>query len=161
MQQFKETQRFDQWWLRILFFVILIVALSPLFSEDIWPDNQVEIISVIISVVLIIAIFLIIYLLFKLTVIIDKTGVQYKFFPFHIKYRTLSWDKISAIDIVTYNPIKDFGGWGYRLTLRKKKALSVKGKIGIQIVLQDGNTLLLGTQRPKKAEEIINQFKNA
>ena len=136
MQQFKETQRFNQWWLRILFLAILIVALSPLFAQKIGPGSNIELVSVLISVVIITSIFLAIYFLFKLDTIIGPGGIQYKFFPFHIKYRKIPWQRVRDIKVITYNPIRDYGGWGYRLTLRKKRALSVKGKIGIQIAFR-------------------------
>ncbi|MGB3774004.1 MAG: hypothetical protein WA951_01995 [Leeuwenhoekiella sp.] len=159
MKVFKETQRFDQWWLRILLLAALSVAISPLFFEyDTIIGSRSELTSVITSVVIIVALFLTFWFLFKLETRIDEQGISYRYLPFHRKSRSRTWDKIRSIHVRKYNPILEYGGWGYRIGLRKKRALNVKGNMGIQIIYKNGRQLLLGTQRPQDAEAIIGSY---
>jgi len=160
MKVFKETQRFDQWWLRILLIAALLVSVSPLiFEYQTISHSRAELTSIVTSVLVILALFLTFWFLFKLEIRIDESGIQYRYLPFHRKARTRSWKEIRSISVRKYNPILEYGGWGYRIGLRKKRALNVKGNIGIQIIYNNGRQLLLGTQRPQDAEAVINQYK--
>ncbi len=159
MNTFKEVQRFDQWWLRLLLVIILAIALSPLVLE--WDNLELtrfEIASVILSILVILALFLGFWYVFKLETSIDERGITYRFIPFHIKSRFRSWGEIKSATVRKYNPIREYGGWGYRISFTKRKALTTKGKIGIQLYFKDGNELLLGTQHPEKIKEVLNYY---
>lgn len=161
MKVFKEVQRFDQWWLRILLIAALAVAASPLvFEYDAIIQSRSEITSVVTSMLLIVALFLTFWFLFKLETRIDEQGISYRYLPFHRKARLRTWDKIRSVTVRKYNPILEYGGWGYRIGLRKKRALNVKGNMGIQIVYKNGRQLLLGTQRPNEAEAVLKTYVN-
>lgn len=58
----------------------------------------------------------------------------------------------------TYSPIKEYGGWGYRITLKNGKAFNVTGNKGIQLVLKSGKKLLIGTQQESEASLVINRY---
>ncbi|HEA29024.1 MAG TPA: hypothetical protein ENH91_03360 [Leeuwenhoekiella sp.] len=159
MKAFQETQRFDQWWLRILLIAALLVSVSPLiFEYHTIVHSKAELTSIGTSVLIILALFLTFWFLFKLETRIDEHGIQYRYLPFHRKPRLRSWDKIRSVSVRKYNPILEYGGWGYRIGLRKKRALNVKGNMGIQIIYNNGRQLLLGTQRPQDAEAIITHY---
>lgn len=58
----------------------------------------------------------------------------------------------------TYSPIREYGGWGFRQALGEKgKAYNVKGNKGIQIQLKTGKNILIGTQKEKDAQQVINR----
>ena len=59
-----------------------------------------------------------------------------------------------------YSPIKEYGGWGYRTSLGKKKgsAFNVKGNKGIQIEFKTGKKLLVGTQKESEATQVIHRY---
>ena len=156
---FKEIQRFDQWWLRLLLIVILCIAISPLVMDyDTVILSRFELASVILSILVILGLFIGFWYIFKLETTIDETGVTYRFVPFHIKSRFRSWAEIKSATVRKYNPIREYGGWGYRISFTKRKALTTKGNRGIQLVFQDGNELLLGTQHPDKIIAILKQY---
>ncbi|MEZ7494999.1 hypothetical protein QO206_05845 [Leeuwenhoekiella aequorea] len=156
---FKEIQRFDQWWLRLLLIVILCIAISPLVMDyDTLILSRFELASVILSILVILGLFIGFWYIFKLETTIDETGVTYRFVPFHIKSRFRSWAEIKSATVRKYNPIREYGGWGYRISFTKRKALTTKGNRGIQLVFQDGNELLLGTQHPDKIIAILKQY---
>ncbi|WP_028374464.1 hypothetical protein [Leeuwenhoekiella sp. MAR_2009_132] len=159
MKTFREIQRFDQWWLRLLLVVILCIAISPLFMNyDTLILSRFEIASVILSILVILGLFIGFWYIFKLETVIDEKGITYRFVPFHIKSRFRSWSEIKSASVRKYNPIREYGGWGYRISFTKRKALNTKGNKGIQLMFSDGNELLLGTQYPEKIQEILNYY---
>ncbi|MEH6659892.1 hypothetical protein [Leeuwenhoekiella marinoflava] len=159
MKSFNEVQRFDQWWLRLLLVVILAIAVSPLIMDwDTLKLSRFEIASVILSIFVILSLFLGFWYIFKLETTINEKGITYRFVPFHIKSRFKSWKEIKSATIRKYNPIREYGGWGYRISFTKRKALTTKGNRGIQLIFNDGNELLLGTQQPEKIAELFKQY---
>ncbi|HAX16006.1 MAG TPA: hypothetical protein DIV44_04265 [Leeuwenhoekiella sp.] len=159
MKTFKEIQRFDQWWLRLLLVVILAIAVSPLVLD--WDNlkfSKFEIASVILSILVILGLFLGFWYIFKLETTIDEKGITYRFVPFHIKSRFKAWSEIKSAKIRKYNPIREYGGWGYRISFTKRKALTTKGRKGLQLIFNDGNELLLGTQYPEKIEALLMHY---
>ena len=159
MKTFKEIQRFDQWWLRLLLVVILAIAVSPIVMEwDTLDLSRYELASVVLSILVVLALFLGLWYIFKLETTIDEKGITYRFVPFHIKSRFKSWQEIKSASIRKYNPIREYGGWGYRISFTKRKALTTKGKKGLQLVFQDGNELLLGTQHPEKIAQLLKHY---
>mgnify|MGYP000303628936 FL=1 len=159
MKTFKEIQRFDQWWLRLLLVVILAIAVSPIVLEwDTLDLSRYELASVVLSILVVLALFLGFWYIFKLETTIDEKGITYRFVPFHIKSRFKSWQEIKSASIRKYHPIREYGGWGYRISFTKRKALTTKGKKGLQLVFQDGNELLLGTQHPEKIAQLLKHY---
>lgn len=159
MKVFKEVQHFDQWWLWVLLIAALVVAVNPLiFEYTATMQSRSNLTSIATSVLIILALFISFWFLFKLETRIDEKGISFRFLPFHRKARIRSWDKIKSIAVRKYHPIREYGGWGYRIGLRKKRALNVKGNMGIQIVYKNGRHLLLGTQRPREVEAILKTY---
>ena len=80
-----------------------------------------------------------------LSVRITKEGIEFRFFPFHIKYRLIPFSDIKIAEIRNYSPIEEFGGWGIRRA-DKKLAYTISGKHCIEFHLKSRKTILLGTQ---------------
>lgn len=159
MNTYKEVQRFDQWWLRLLLILILSIAVSPLIMDwDTLKLSRFEIASVILSILVILGLFLSFWYIFRLETKIDDNGITYRFFPFHIKSRFKAWKEIKSATVRKYNPIREYGGWGYRISFTKRKALTTKGNKGVQLYFNDGNELLIGTQFPEKIKEALDSY---
>jgi hypothetical protein len=88
---------------------------------------------------------------------IDKHGIYFRFIPFHASFTFYPWEKITGMQITTYNPIKDYGGWGIRGG-RKGIAYSVSGNTGIDIELINDKKILIGTRKPEEVKEIIKKL---
>ncbi|TXD48954.1 hypothetical protein ES045_05870 [Polaribacter sp. IC073] len=90
--------------------------------------------------------------------------MHYQFFPFHFSLKTISWNEISKAGVRTYLPISEFGGWGLRggffFNKGKEKAVNVSGDIGIQLILKNGEKLLIGTQKKQEAAHVLKTYKN-
>ncbi|WP_375236223.1 hypothetical protein [Winogradskyella sp.] len=158
MRIFKEEQRFTQTWLIIIIVISLIVTLAIILKEI----DKLTTSEIIISIgTIILASGLI--LLFKLTTRIDEKGIHYKFFPFHLKFKTVFWNDIENAYIRTYNAISEYGGWGIRggtLWYKAKgKAINISGNIGIQLELKDGKKLLIGTNKKEQAQDVLSTYK--
>ena len=93
----------------------------------------------------------------KLITKVRYDGLYTRFFPF-------PGSKIPLADLVsykaiTYSPIKDYGGWGYRVSLLKKtKAYNVSGNEGVKLEYSNGKHILIGSQKAKKLEKAIKEL---
>lgn len=79
-----------------------------------------------------------------------------------IHYRPLARRRIPLADIVKldtrrYNAIKEYGGWGIKGWSREKMAYNVSGSEGVELRLQDGRTILVGSRRPEELLAAIRE----
>lgn len=154
---FKETQRFSQFfiWISILAVGILTIGIFgvALYEQVIkghrFGDHPVSNAALIWIFILNVILFICLVLLFRLTkliTIIDESGIYIKFFPFQLSFRRFAWDVIESYEVITYNPVKEYGGWGIRYG-KKRKAYNVKRNKGLFIQFKNGKSLLVGTQQ--------------
>lgn len=98
-------------------------------------------------------------LILRLYTRIDSEGVHYRFFPFHFRWRTISWAEISKKEIRQYSPWSEYGGWGMRWG-KSGWAYTISGKSGLQLILKNNKKLLIGTSNPEAVSNVINHYKN-
>lgn len=96
--------------------------------------------------------------LVRLNTKIDNQGIQFRFYPLHIKWQTISWDKVESAEIRSFSPLKEYGGWGLRYN-KLGKAYTIKGNQGLQLHLKDGKNILIGSNRAEELEIILKTFK--
>ena len=95
----------------------------------------------------------------KLLVKINSFAINYSFWPFIRESKTLNFENINSIYIGKYKPIREYGGWGYRLSLKGRGlCLNVSGNQGMRIKMNDGYELLLGTQKKDDLIKTLNQL---
>ncbi|MBN2682434.1 MAG: hypothetical protein JXR58_07985 [Bacteroidales bacterium] len=160
---FKESQKFTQIWIWVIVIGIFLLNIYAIIQQIVYkipfgnnpaPDNML-------FVILLLPVLLILLFLFnKLETIIDETGIHYRYLPFHQKIKTIEFKDVKSVYVRDYNAIKEYGGWGLRIGFRKDsgRAFNVKSNHGIQIELNNGKKILIGTQKPLEAEEAINTF---
>jgi hypothetical protein len=56
---------------------------------------------------------------------------------------------IQRIEVVSYRPLIDYGGWGIRSGRDGERVLNARGNRGVRLELTDGSRLLVGSQRPE------------
>ena len=165
MREFNESQHFNQWWIQFINFMVLGFLCFFLYKwfvldeavDKVSADDRTGQIVVIVTMILS---FGLIYL-FRLKTSIDEKGLHYRFLPFHFSEKTISWYDIEKCYTRDYSPIKEYGGWGFRISAKNGKAYNIRGNQGIQIVLKNGKKVLLGTQKSNEAQQVINKyFKN-
>ena len=165
MKVFKEEQGFTQGWLHLLLAVSFIVPLVLITNEVIekgWSntDARVGFIVVIISVLLTYGF---IFSL-KLRTRIDETGINFRFLPFHLSNKHIAWSELKSSYVRNYQAISEYGGWGMKggKLWNKSKGVSytTKGDVGIQLELQSGKKILLGTQRVEEAKQVLKTYQH-
>lgn len=163
MKVFKEEQRFTQTWIIVLLLSSTIVPLVIIFNEYFENQNAFTVWEL----VLIISIALLapaIIFLFKLYTRIDETGIHYKYFPFHLKFKTILWSDISKAYVRQYDALTEYGGWGLKGGVFWKKskgiAINVSGDIGIQLELKSGKKVLIGTNLKEDAKNVLFSYKH-
>ena len=74
--------------------------------------------------------------------------------------RSIAFDEIINAEAVTYNPIGDYGGWGFGRGARagrKGGAYNVSGNRGVQLELRGRERLLIGSQLPEELARVLNE----
>jgi len=147
---FREVQRFRQAWLWIIVLAIVglqfYAAVEQLLFKRPFGDEPMRDIPLTIYWV-IFGIGLPTLLFFsQLITEVRNDGIYIRFSPFHWTFRRIAFTEIKQCKVQTYNPIRDYGGWGIRIRC-KGKAYNVSGNRGVQIELLNGDRLLIGSQR--------------
>jgi len=160
---FIERQKFNQWWLWLILAGINGIFLFGLIKQLIFGqqfgNNPLSNAGL---ALLFLGFLAFTFLFYKLGLYtkIDKQGIYFRFIPFHTAFRFYPWEKITGIQVTTYNPFKDYGGWGIRGG-RKGIAYTVSGNTGIDIGLINDKKILIGTRKAEEVKEIIKKLSPA
>jgi hypothetical protein len=146
-----EVQKFNQQWINIILYIILIGDFIVTFIF--LSKKQIVFISFI-PLVAALAIF-ILFKIMKLTVSIDANKVEFRFKPFHLNNQVISKEDIATAEVIKYEPISDYGGWGIRYSFKKGKAFIIRGHCGLLLKLKSGKSILLGTQQPEQLSSFL------
>lgn len=92
----------------------------------------------------------------RLTVQIDQRGVSYEFRPF-VKAKLAAWGNLVSVEVNPLNPLRDFGGWGLRYTIRGNEGYIVRGKYGLTLRWKSGRKLTLSITHPAAAKAALAQ----
>lgn len=92
----------------------------------------------------------------RLAVRVRERGVTVAFGPVEVFKRTIPFDGIESVEAVVYSPLREFGGWGYRLGLGRKTAWTVKGKEALVVHETDGRRTYLGSADPRRLRARID-----
>ena len=160
---FEESQTFRQKALWILLTIITggsivlfgIAIFNQVISNDQFGDKPMSDGALFLGFILVIgfAVFLSwFFYSIRLETKIDETSIRYKFWPFIRDYKVIPIQSIHSIEVEKYRPIMEYGGWGYRFSMKGRGlCLNVSKNMGLRIKMKDGFELLLGT---KKADEL-------
>ena len=150
---FQEIQRFRQIWIWVLILGISTFSIGSLFFlEDKAPLTLMDLAFPIGMVLLLNVLFL----SFTLSTRMEEDSLSYRFFPF-TRWRTFRNEEVETIDLVEYNGLWEYGGWGIKWN-GDTWSYTTGGKWGI-IVKTTDKKILLGTQKPEEVRQVINEFK--
>ena len=157
MKVFIEKQRFNQWWLYLILIVPIFTLVLPLIlkTDKILASNHLSDILIPLLILLLVYFF---FFSIHLKTRIDEKGIHYQFFPFNLKLKLIPWNELEQSYCRNYNPLTEYGGWGYRINFRNSKALNIRGNQGIQLIFKNGNKLLIGTQKPEEVKRILETY---
>lgn len=153
---FHETQRFRQWWLILLIGGIAVLSWA-MFAQQIGrgrpvgnnpvSDWGVWLLWLLLGIGLPAAFFLL-----RMETTVSSDRVEIRFWP--LAHRVIPGAEVAGASARTYSPLREYGGWGIR-GFARNRAYSVRGNQGVQLVLRNGNRVLIGTQRPRELETAI------
>jgi len=153
---FEEVQRFDQWWMRAPFFLVMAVFLvvTAVISyaqilEGAPPMPTPAMLALLFGF-LVAVVLPGLLMRIKLVVRLDPQTLTASFWPFRQKVFPLA--EIVSWEARAYRPLRDFGGWGVRYSRSLDCWIyNVKGNQGVFLELVGGRKFMLGSQR---AEEL-------
>jgi hypothetical protein len=98
------------------------------------------------------------FLTTRLIVEVRPDGLYYRFSPFHRRVHHIGLGEIKKAEARTYNPIREYGGWGIRGGWKKGigKAYNVYGNRGLQLELTNGKKILFGSQKADELAAALN-----
>ena len=76
-----------------------------------------------------------------------------------MKDRVIRWEEVETSEIITFNPLRDYGGWGIR-SKNGVRVYNVSGNKGLQVKLKSGKTILIGTQLETELTRFLTELKN-
>jgi hypothetical protein len=165
---FREQQRFWRPWMSLLF--LPLVVISGVMSLGLWQQavlgipwgnhpasNSTLIVAAAISLFGPALSFWMVYGL-RLTTLVDSDGVELQLWP--LWRRHLSFTEIRAAAARDYSPLFEYWGWGLRLSWRGW-AYNVSGKRGVQLELERGLPVLIGSQHAEELAAAIEKVKAA
>ena len=152
---FHEVQEFRRLWFALLIFpgsAVLIGIFSYgmyrqlgrgiSFGSDPMPDLLLWVLG---PFMILLGCFLIfIFLTMRLMITVKKGGLYVRYVPF--VNRRIAFVDIERCEARTYNPFREYGGWGIRGG-KNRRAYNVRGNRGVQLFFKNGSSLLIGSQR--------------
>jgi hypothetical protein len=162
INMFQETQSFRQWWLFIIMLSPHAIFLTGIYKQVVlhqqFGQNPAST-----GLLIGVEIFLILLSLFMFTMRletrIDAQGIHAKFPPIFNRERTYVWTDVKSAYVREYNPLMEYGGWGFRSSMKGNgNAWNVSGNKGLQIEMIDGKKFMIGTQKPEELSAVLSQF---
>jgi Na+/melibiose symporter-like transporter len=152
---FREEQSFVGTWMWYLVIGITLVALVPIFITFSNQPGDTDTIVGLAIVIVVMGGVLSLLTFSKLYLTIDSTCVYYRYPPFVSKEQTLARHDITFIEVRKYQPIWEYGGYGYRISPKSGRAMNVAGDQGLQLILTNKKKILIGTQKPDQLRQAV------
>jgi hypothetical protein len=154
---FEEEQRLPGWvfWLSVVGMVIPIILIGCglfLTAKDKFP------IAGIVVIFLVILFEPVLLWIFKLHTQVREDGLYVRLFPVMPWFKKIRFDEIKEFHAREYKPISEYGGWGIKWG-KGGKAYNMQGNKGVQLVLENGKKILIGSQRADELAEAIESAK--
>ncbi len=150
MTEFKETQRFTQWWLWLILFGTWATMIFALLQE-VNEINMSFFLGGFIGLGL-----PILFWQMRLVTRVTSAGIYVRFIPFHFKEQFYPWDSIESAQVRTYDSLFEYGGWGIKYGFSGQgKVYNVSGDQGLQLVFKSGKKILIGTHKPEEIQAAV------
>jgi hypothetical protein len=150
MTEFKETQRFTQWWLWLILFGTWAIMIFALLQE-VNEINMSFFTGGFIGLGL-----PIFFWQMRLVTRVTSAGIYVRFIPFHFKEQFYPWDSIESAQVRTYDSLFEYGGWGIKYGFSGQgKVYNVSGDQGLQLFFKSGEKILIGTHKPEEIQAAV------
>lgn len=154
--EFKEEQKFSQWWIWLILLLVGIVPIYGIYKQLImkeqFGDKPMSDIGLVIFALVTVGVIALFYYI-RLKTDINKYEISFSFSPFTKK--KIKWMDVKTAKVINYGFI---GGYGIRLGTKYGTVYNISGKKGLFIELKSGKKLLIGTQRPNELSKITDRI---
>lgn len=156
---FSERQRFRAWWFWAIIALPTVIGVYGCVQQIGFgiPFGDKPLSNAgIITVVLCFLAFNLLFLVPKLETQVGKDGIYVRFYPLHRKFIFYPWADLVKCYVRQYRPIGEYGGWGWRASIRSGTAYNISGNMGLQLEHLNGAKLLIGTRKPEELEKVLS-----
>lgn len=150
MANFREEQRFEWFWTTPLCLPALIVGYGVYRQEWNRPFISSALLWPAFVVTVVVAVW---FLRLKLVTEVRDNGL-FIWFVWLWPERTIPWREVRGVELRTYRPIRDFGGWGVRWGARGI-VYHARGNRGVRLTLESGERVLIGSARAEELARAI------
>ena len=150
----------------VLFLIAMVICAYFLFKQLVMHQpigsKPISNEGLIILSTIIPSFFVILYFVFRNTRLITKIssdGIHLRYFPYSKGEKIISYSDIKKFYKRKYRSYKEYGGYGFiREKPKRGSAMNVYGDTGIQLEMNTGKKMLIGTQR---AEYFLTELRKA
>ena len=160
---FREVQKMDQAWIRLVVGFPVVFswygAYQQLFLRKPFGNNPVPDWMMLALLLVFGVLFPLLFYSLKMITEVRKDGLYVRFHPFNFSFRFFPFKTIQSYEVMTYSPIRDYGGWGIRHGL-KGTAYNAKGNRGVLFEFAEGSKvkkLMIGSQIPERLFEAVRR----
>lgn len=162
--QFKESQRFNQWWIYALLIFLLGISVWAVYQQIIlgipFGNKPVSNTMLIFTTLAPFGFATLLFRILKLKTEINEEGFRYRFFPFHWSKKEIKWDDVEKVYTRKYRPLWEYGGWGIKGLLSDNgRAYNVSGNKGLQFELKNGKKVLFGTIKMDELNNVLGELR--
>lgn len=152
MIEFKEEQRFNQTWVWVIAIIPVIMVIAE-FSIIFTQKDKVETSDLVTMAIVLLVLLLTLLWLKKMRLVtsINTNEIRFHYKALMRKPKVINWNDIISAEVVKYDPLMEYGGWGIKYSFKRGWCYNVAGDDGLRIKLKNGKSILIGTQ---KADEL-------
>ena len=92
----------------------------------------------------------------KMVTQVREDGIYVRMSVLQSSFVVYRWAEINKLYIREYNALQEFWGWGIRYNA-SGKAYTLSGSTGLQLELNNGRKVLIGTRCPQQLEAVLQQ----
>ncbi|OCW96164.1 hypothetical protein [Alishewanella sp. HH-ZS] len=159
-QSYQEQQSFRYTWSYWLCLAITLFFIygswQQLILQQHFGDKPAPDLLLIILTLLLLS-FLVILHFSSLQLRLEQDSLAVRFTPFFWRWRKHLWHEIQNCNVVTYQPLGDYGGWGIRGTTHNR-CYNVSGKKGLLIRFKNGASLMIGIQQENELKAWLTRW---
>lgn len=162
--QFKESQRFNQWWIYALLTFLLGIAVWAVYQQIVlgipFGNKPISNAMLIFTTLAPFGFATLLFRILKLETEINEEGFTYRFFPFHLSKKEIKWADAEKVYTREYRPLLEYGGWGIKgLVSSNGRAYNVSGNKGLQFELKSGKKVLFGTIKMHELNNVLAELR--
>ena len=128
-------------------------VIQQIFFDQPFGDNPAPDFVLVILVIIVGVGFPLVILSLRLVTEVRSGALIVGLRPFHRREIRLS--DVKSFEVRKYRPIREYGGWGIRWSLRNGVAYNMAGNLGVQLELTDGRRILVGSQKPEELKRAL------